>query len=1479
MRRRWLLGLAVLALGACSDDGVGGVAGSDGSASPADVSASVDSGGGDPSAPLSVIVEAPEDGAVLRVGEAIALAGRVSGDGPLAALDASWSSSLDGVVWQGHPQANGAVEATVSALRAGLHDLTLRASRPGGATASASVKVRVNTPPSSPVIAIDPAEPTSAQDLVALITMPATDADVSDTVGYTYLWARDGADVSEAATKTVSHTLTARGQVWSLRVVPSDGWHPGEAATASVTIANSAPVVGGALVLPSSGATDSVLTCSATGAVDADGDAVELAFEWLVNGEHAGDGPTLDGEHFSKGDAVVCRVTPTDGTDAGEAVEAAPVPILNSTPTVGAVTLTPGSGTATTAFACSWDGAEDADGDAITTQIVWLLDGQELPGTTSATVVPVSVGASKGQTLRCRIKPSDGQGNGAPADSNAVVLDNAVPVVASVVVKGGAGGSAKEADELTCESSVPVDEDGDVVGIVWGWIVDGSPALGAGGAPVTTATLGGAYFDKGQLVQCTATPNDGEVAGATVTSKNSIGVVDTAPALGGVELTPKTASRKTELHCVVTGFVDPDPADAPAAWATPDPMDTASPGVALQWLSGGAPIGGSTGETFVPSSLAPGDSVSCRATPHDGQEAGPALTSNAVVLQNLKPSVASVTLGPTPAYGDAVLTCSPAGWTDGDGDAEGYLWEWTKNGVAVPGATGATLDGTHFDKGDTLLCTATPFDGWDLGGAVASDQVTIQNQPPSLGAAILSPASGGKATQFTCTPSGLADADPTDPVYYSYAWQTADGAPLALTGAKVSGAGIPLGTSFVCVVTPFDGEAYGPAVTSNPAKIVNNPPSLTGASIAPSGPGVGDTLTCTPLGFSDPDGDAAVYGFEWFVNAVALSGQTAPTLAAGMVAKGEKVFCRVTPGDGAATGAPKTSPEVTIGNGAPTAPVVQITPQSPSAGEALSCVVVGGAEDPDNDPVDVSFAWLLDGALVPGQTSPALDGALTTQCGQWTCSAVATDGDGGESGAGTDTVSLLSGTGVVFAGATQQVLVAAAPTLVFPGGSMTAEAWVRRTGDSGVIAERMAGGKGFRLALVGGAPVATLGNGAQTWTVTAADGLPTGLYTHVAMTYDGGTVRLFVAGQKQTAETATVGAAFEGGGSLVIGNDAALTTPLTGGVDEVRISSTARYAASFTPKVSFSPDLSTLVYLRFEGDKPNIAYDTSGKANDGVLLGAVKGPGICNPSNSAPSQPVVEITPTIPGPNDALTCTIKTPGVDPDGDTVSYLYEWQKDGGPVPGQTGATVAATETAACETWTCIAKATDGELQSGQAAASVQVQDVGAVTWYGYNTTGGQSSFSQLAEQEEVAVVFPKVVGPVTVKKVFVKMNAGAGVKAYVYAVGTATENAAALWTGSVSQGSVAFQELVINGGAGAVIPDGKALRVGVRCASYLGLEAYYTSTGFGTHLLKGCDLYFPGAGCLGGYTWHTSSYYGAGNWTIHVELEAAGGGVCQ
>ncbi|MDY6833976.1 MAG: hypothetical protein SVY53_04155 [Chloroflexota bacterium] len=89
-----------------------------------------------------------------------------------------------------------------------------------------------------------------------------------------------------------------------------------------------------------------------------------------------------------------------------------------------------------------------------------------------------------------------------------------------------------------------------------------------------------------------------------------------------------------------------------------------------------------------------------------------------------------------------------------------------------------------------------------------------------------------------------------------------------------------------------------------------------------------------------------------------------------------------------------------------------------------------------------------------------------------------------------------------------------------------------------------------------------------------------------------------------------------------------------------------------------------------------------------------------DPQNSPPTAPVVDVTPDNPLTTEDLTCTITTPSTDPDGDTITYSYQWYKEGVLQSGLTGTTVVSSLTAVGETWRSVVTASDG--QGGSAGA---------------------------------------------------------------------------------------------------------------------------------------------------------------------------------
>jgi hypothetical protein len=123
-----------------------------------------------------------------------------------------------------------------------------------------------------------------------------------------------------------------------------------------------------------------------------------------------------------------------------------------------------------------------------------------------------------------------------------------------------------------------------------------------------------------------------------------------------------------------------------------------------------------------------GDEIACIVTPTDGSDDGAAVTSNIVTIGNTAPSITGVSISPTAPLVSDTLTCSTTGSSDADGDAEQTTYAWSVNGTAV--GTGSTLSGA-FAVGDTVTCTATPFDGTDSGAPMSVD-VDVANALPVL---------------------------------------------------------------------------------------------------------------------------------------------------------------------------------------------------------------------------------------------------------------------------------------------------------------------------------------------------------------------------------------------------------------------------------------------------------------------------------------------------------------------------------------------------------------------------------------------------------------------------------------------------------------------------------------------------------------------------------------------------------------------------
>jgi len=159
----------------------------------------------------------------------------------------------------------------------------------------------------------------------------------------------------------------------------------------------------------------------------------------------------------------------------------------------------------------------------------------------------------------------------------------------------------------------------------------------------------------------------------------------------------------------------------------------------------------------------------------------------------------------------------------------------------------------------------------------------------------------------------------------------------------------------------------------------NSPPSIGGVTITPKPAYNDNTLTATPYGWFDPDGDPENYIYQWqkwngaeWQN---ITDATSPTLDPSNFANGDQIRVMCTPYDGQDYGETKYD-TVTIENRAPT-----ITDYTPTVG--YPCINQGNqqtftvtAADLDNDPL--SYEWYLNGALVSATNSYTFDATSGT---------------------------------------------------------------------------------------------------------------------------------------------------------------------------------------------------------------------------------------------------------------------------------------------------------------------------------------------------------------------------------------------------------------------------------------------------------------------------------------------------------------------
>jgi fibronectin type 3 domain-containing protein len=401
---------------------------------------------------------------------------------------------------------------------------------------TSGVNAGPNHAPTISSVTISPTTPTTDDTLTASVN--ASDPD-GDTLTYTYQWSKNSVDIAGATGATLNLATAGngdRGDAIRVRVTASDGIATTAPTTsAPVTVVNSPPTLSVGLT-PTDPSTDDTLTATVSAVSDADNDTVTWSFVWrngttVIQTTPAGTNitDTLDLSTAGNGDAgdtVSVEVAPNDGTDLGQSASDSVV-VENQAPVMESVTITPTSPTTDQTLTANPVG-HDPDGTAVTYVYQWTKNGSDIPGATSATLDLSTAGnGDKGDAITVSVSASDGSASSTPLTATAVTIVNAAPN-ATVALPSSIG-----TDGVLTASATKSDADGDTVTLTYVWKVNGG-VVRTTSTSATTDSLdlsAAGNGDDGDTVSVEVTPNDGTVDGTP--ASDSTTVVGTGLAFNG----------------------------------------------------------------------------------------------------------------------------------------------------------------------------------------------------------------------------------------------------------------------------------------------------------------------------------------------------------------------------------------------------------------------------------------------------------------------------------------------------------------------------------------------------------------------------------------------------------------------------------------------------------------------------------------------------------------------------------------------------------------------------------------------------------------------------------------------------------------------------------------------------------------------------------------------------------------------------------
>ena len=438
--------------------------------------------------------------------------------------------------------------STTTAMPTDVVTCTATVTDSNGGTVSANTTVTVEN--RSPTVGNVFISPTTVYTN-SLVSCTANLADDDgETPSYSVEWSVGGVSIATGDSFQLDSSLVSVGDSLVCTITATDGYSGTASDSASVSIANTNPVVDTITLTPIEPNKHDTLSCSAV-ASDIDGETPTLGFSWsnLTTGDtyssttNSVDTATLDLSllSVSPDDVVECSVSATDA-DSGSTTEVETVSIINSTPVFDTnATITPSSGIyTTTSLTCSAT-VTDPDDGSLTPSFEWTVNGISIE--TGSTYTVLAADTDVGDDIVCTATATDSDGESI-SSSATVTVENTPPVLGSSALNPNTG--VTTASSLTCSASASdVDEDTVTISYNWSNTTSGS-TLGSG----ATLTLSPATAQPGNEIECSILADDGK--GGTDSATQMVTVENTNPVLTDVTISPDPAYNDDSFSCTVT---------------------------------------------------------------------------------------------------------------------------------------------------------------------------------------------------------------------------------------------------------------------------------------------------------------------------------------------------------------------------------------------------------------------------------------------------------------------------------------------------------------------------------------------------------------------------------------------------------------------------------------------------------------------------------------------------------------------------------------------------------------------------------------------------------------------------------------------------------------------------------------------------------------------------------------------------------------